>query len=193
MISRPRGVGRRIRASLSGGIAHAALLFLAACGSSTSPTGTPGMCGAAVPAGTACDTIANVATAITPTCTTATMPSGSGGTIVEGTYVMTSQTYYGTSGCASTSLAATFVYSAGCVQEITTAAGISITATVSLDFHDTNQVTKTVECVYPSLAGATVDTPTVTFTATPTSLTLFTHNSGTGSANPDRVESFQKL
>jgi len=154
---------------------------------------TAGMCGADVPAGAACNTITNVATAITPTCTTATMASGSGGTIVDGTYVMTSQTYYGTSGCASTPLAATFVYSAGCVQEITTAAGISFTATVSLDVHGTNQVTKTVACVYPSLAGATLDTPTITFTATPTTLTLFTHNSGTGSTNPDRLESFQKL
>jgi hypothetical protein len=123
----------------------------------------------------------------------ATMPSGTGGTIVEGTYVMTAQTYYGTSGCASTPLATTFVYSGGCVQEITTSAGIDVRAAVTFDVHDTNEVTKTVACVSPTISGATVDTATITYTATPTSFTLFTHNSGTGSVNPDRVESFRKL
>jgi len=137
--------------------------------------------------------VRNVATAITPTCTMATMPSGTGGTIVDGTYVMTSQTYYGTSSCSPTPLAVTFVYAGGCVEETTTAQGIGVTAAVTLDFHDTNQVTKTVACVSPVISDGMYDTATITFTATPTSFTLFTHNSGTGSANPDRVESFQKL
>ena len=38
--------------------------------------------------------LANVATAITPTCVSGTMPVGTGGTIVDGTYVLTSQTNY---------------------------------------------------------------------------------------------------
>src|SRR5262245_29922908 len=97
-----------------------------------SPDGSsPGMCGADVPAGQACNTLANIGSPITPTCVTGTMPTGIGGTILDGTYVFTSQTYYNDSACPTTPVAETIVVSGACIQGIFETI---ITGTVSTTF-----------------------------------------------------------
>jgi len=150
------------------------------------------MCGANVPAGQACNSVQNIASPITPTCVTDTMPAGTGGAIVDGTYVLASQTYYNASGCSTVPISETIAVSAGCIQG---ALGDPIAGSVSTSFVvQGNNITWTLTCLRLPVDGASLmtDGPTKTFTATPTTLTMFTHNEGMGSSNPDRVEVFTK-
>jgi hypothetical protein len=178
-------------------VVFAGLSVAAGCGSggstSMSADGGPnGVCSANVPAGEACNTLADVGTPVTPSCATGTIPAGTGGTIVDGTYTLTSQTYYGVTGCPSEPVTGTIEIAGGCIQSVDslpipvtgaqtyTVAGASIT------------VTPTCIDVGIDAGGLTVDFLTKTFTATPTTFTVFTKNSGTSSPNPDRVESYAK-
>jgi hypothetical protein len=154
---------------------------------------TAGTCGAGVPAGQACNALTDVATAITPTCVSGTIPTGQGGTIVEGTYVLTAQTYYNLASCQNRpALSETIEITGGCLQLVsrgpfpTTASGAFTVAGSSI------MVTQT--CLRLALDGATLtpDGPNKTFTATPTTFTLFTNNSATGNPNPDTVDVFTK-
>ena len=179
----------------------AAITFLCAgagCGSSQAssdagdgPQGA-GSCSANVPSGQACNTLTNVGAAVTPTCGTGTLPTGTGGTIVDGTYTLTSQTYYGTTGCPSTPVNATLEIAGGCVQEVSSTplpVTVSTTHTVA-----GTTITRTVTCIDLGVDAGhlSLDTSTDTFTATPTTFTVFIKNSGTSSPNPDRVETYQK-
>jgi hypothetical protein len=155
------------------------------------PTGG-GSCSANVPKGQACNAITNVGTPVTPTCNPAAVPAGTGGTIVDGTYTLTSQTYYGSATCETNPLTATLEIAGGCIQEVSTfdrPVTVSTAATVS-----GANITLTVNCVdLGTDAGQpSFDVMTNTFTATPTTFTLFIKNSGTTSPNPDRVETYQK-
>ncbi len=165
----------------------------AGCGSSQATVdGDGGSCSANVPKGQACNTLANVGAAITPTCMAGTIPAGSGGTIVDGRYTLTAQTYYGTTPCPSAPVSATIEIAGGCVQE---AAGATIQVTASIVSTVAGAtITRTVTCLELGVdAGPlSVDTAATTFTATPTTLTIFIKNSGTSSPNPDRVETYQK-
>ena len=91
---------RDVRRLLVGGL----MMVASACGgtaASPSPDGaSPGMCGADVPPGQACNMLANRAATITPTCVSGTMPVGTGGPIADGTYELASQTYYQDATCA---------------------------------------------------------------------------------------------
>jgi len=160
---------------------------------SLSPDGSSGgMCSANVPAGQACNTLQNIASPITPTCVTDTMPAGTGGTILDGTYVLASQTYYNVSGCSNVAISETIAISGGCVQ---LAFGDPITGSGSTSFVvQGNNITSTTTCLDLPVDGASLmmDGPTKTFTATPTTFTLFTRNEGMGISNPDRVEVFTK-
>jgi hypothetical protein len=183
----------RIGAGYSRVAAIACLTVGAACGPSTA-TSDGGSCGATVPAGQACNALTNFATPITPTCDPGTIPTGTGGTIVAGTYTLSAQVYYG-GACATEAVDATLEIAGGCVQEVSGAplpTTASSTQTVS-----GNGITRTVTCLDLGIdAGAghfTYDSPTNTFTATPTSFTIFIKNSGTSSTNPDRAETYQKL
>ncbi len=182
----------------------AAIVYLcagAACGSSqvvsdagdgpTSDAGA-GSCSANVPSGQACNTLTSVGAAITPTCVSGAIPTGTGGTIVDGTYTLTSQTYYGTTACSSTPVNATLEIAGGCVQEVTS---LPIPVTVSTVHTVAGAtITRTLTCLDTGVdAGPlSLDSPTATFTATPTAFTIFIKNSGTSSANSDRVETYQK-
>ncbi len=121
------------------------------------------------------------------------IPTGTGGTIVDGTYTLTSQTYYGSTTCnSSEQVNATLEIAGGCVQEVTS---LPIPVTVSTTHTVAGAtITRTLTCAdFGVDAGAfSLDTMTNTFTATPTTFTIFIKNSGTSSPNPDRVETYQK-
>ena len=165
-----------------------AVVVTSSCGGGLSwaDGGPPGVCSAEVPAGQACNTIANVATLITPTCTTGTMPTGTGGVIVDGTYVLTAQTYYSAPNCPTAQLSETVEIAGDCFQAaiggFTTGSG-SGQVTV-----EGSTITVTPTCSNSGLSSGTRDTPTATYTATATTITFYTLNTGTSSPNPDRVE-----
>jgi hypothetical protein len=167
----------------------------AACGSSQAASDAgAGSCGVGVPAGQACNTIASVGATVGSTCQAGTIPTGTGGTIVDGTYTLTAQTYYnGSTSCTSEGVNATLEIAGGCIQEVSTA---PLPVTVSTSYTVSGAtITRTVNCI--DLVGVdagnfTLDTPMHTFTATPTTFTIFIKNSGTSSPNPDRVEVYTK-
>jgi hypothetical protein len=122
-----------------------------------------------------------------------TIPAGTGGTIVDGTYTLTSQTYYGTTACPSEPVDATLEIAGGCVQEVS-ASPLAATASSTQTVAGVN-ITTIVTCldvVGVDAGSFSYDTKTSTFTATPTTFTLFIKNSGTTSPNPDRAETYQK-
>jgi hypothetical protein len=188
----------RDRASYLRAAAIAYLCAGAACGSSQAVLDagdgatSAGNCSANVPHGQACNTLTNVGAEVTPTCVSGTIPTGTGGTIVDGTYTLTSQTYYGSTTCSSTPVSATLEIAGACVQEVTSTP-IPATASASHTVAGAT-ITRTVTCLDLGVdAGPlSLDSTTDTFTATPTTFTIFIKNSGTSSSNPDRVETFQK-
>src|SRR5580765_8429578 len=160
----------------------------------SSPDGaSAGMCSANVPQFQACNAVVSIAPVITPTCVTGAMPTGTGGTIVEGTYVMTSQTWYNDSSCDShVPVSRTMVVSDGCYQfVIGDSTGPVGTGSVSFVVQG-NNVTSMLTCAdYEDIdGGLMVDVHMKTFTATATTYTVFTPNSAAGNSNPDRVEVF---
>jgi hypothetical protein len=184
-----RGGARRL-ASFWRVAAVAYLCAEAGCGPSQAGAGT---CNAQVPGSQACNTLTDVGAAVTPTCTTAAIPAGTGGTIVDGMYTLTAQTYYGTASCEQNPVSATLVIASGCIQE---ASGAPTTATVSTTYTVSGAtITRTPTClnvVGVDAGSFSLDTTTLTFTATATTFTVFIKNSGTSSPNPDRVETYTK-
>jgi hypothetical protein len=165
----------------------------AACGSSpASSDAGANTCSADVPKGQACNSLTNVGTPVTPSCAQGAIPSGTGGTIVDGTYTLATQTYYGGS-CSTEAVSATLLIAGGCVQVVT---GGSITTTASTSYTVAgSNITRTTTCLdLPGVDASAFspDTPALTFTATPTLFTIFIKNSGTSSPNPDRVEAYAK-
>lgn len=185
-------------------LACAAVLMPLACSSGTamSPDGasdgtSAGICSANVASGQPCNTLANNALQTVPQCVTETMPTGTGGTIVDGTYVLTSQTYYNVSSCTppmTLPLRETIVISGGCFQAVFATYDDFLAGTASVSFEvQGNTVTSRLSCAASgSVASGLFDTPTQTFTATATTYTLFTSNSTAGNSNPDRVDVFTK-
>ncbi len=179
----------------------AALCALPACGSSSlvssSPDGavdsmTAGMCGADVPTGQACNTLTASGPSVAIACATGSMPTGKGGTIAEGRYNLTQTTYYNFSNCQTLSLTETIDLSGGCLQLVS---GMPFPVTLSGTFTVSgNTITTTETCmnIMPSTATVTPDAPTKTFTATPTTFTLYSQNSAAGNPNPDSVAVFTK-
>lgn len=144
------------------------------------------MCGAGTPAGQVCSDAPDNGPAITPTCATGAMPSGTGGTIVAGTYFLTAQTYYNVPFCPTTAISGTLVVGGGCIQSSTDTPVVTSTS-ATLTVHG-NVAEIDVKCVNAGALTITQDAPSVTFTATPTTLTLFTMNAQAGNPNPDRVQ-----
>jgi hypothetical protein len=151
------------------------------------------MCGGPVPEGQICNSLVDNSTPITPTCATGEVPTGTGGTIVDGTYVLTSQTYYGQTSCSNrVPVGGTYVFSGNCVQFANAKFGIRGSGAMVVQG---NSIITTRTCVNSPFdpADTTPDASTATFTATPNTFTIFRRNSGTGSSNPDRVEVFIRL
>ncbi|HZU82832.1 MAG TPA: hypothetical protein VE987_07950 [Polyangiaceae bacterium] len=204
------GAVRRARATVAVklvAIATLAALVNVGCGGSTGleapspPSGRASdasaaalACGSSTPGASACNTVTDVGAPIRPVCAPGTVPAGAGGDIVDGTYVLTGQIYYGLAACPGEPVSATLALSSGCGQEAAHAGppgdggAVAVTVSFTLDAQG-NQVTITPTCT--SLTGAE-DAPTKTYTATASTLTIFTHNSAFGNQNPDRVEVFAK-
>jgi hypothetical protein len=140
---------------------------------------SPGACSAQVPAGSACNAIVNVGPSVTPTCATGTIPVGTGGTLVDGTYVRTAQTYYNcVSGQTFPATNVTFVVAGSCVQVVVTEG--SVTGTISFAAAvQGNQLTPTATCGNPA---GNVTSPG-TFTTDGTTLTLYSPNAATPSVD----------
>jgi hypothetical protein len=165
-------------------------------GSSGPPDGPSGggTCSADIPPGQACNTLANVATPITLTCTTGTVPAGVGGPPSDGTYVLTAQTYYNVPICPPVQLSGTMEIAGDCLQLVFGSSLASGTTSVRLAAQGSGiPSTPTCSSYTPSGATVTEDAPGAkTYTATATTFTIFTRNSGTGNPNPDRVEVFTR-
>jgi hypothetical protein len=119
---------------------------------------------------------------------------GTGGTIVAGTYVLTSRTIYNVSFCQPYApIRETMVLSDGCYQYVAgDDKGPIGTGSVSFVVQG-NNVTSMQTCadvVDLDGGGATFDVHEKTFTATPTTYTIFTPNSAAGNSNPDKVDVF---
>jgi hypothetical protein len=138
-----------------------------------------GACSSDVPSGGACNTIVDVGTAVAPTCATGALPTGTGGAIVDGTYVLTSQTYYD-GACPSVPISATLVGAGDCLQISATlyeGAGVPYTFSAVRSVQG-NQYAATLTCPIASACPS----QTLTFTATASELTLFEPASACGPA-----------
>jgi hypothetical protein len=160
-------------------------LTAAACGGGTlSPDGgSPGMCSANVPAGQECNTLQNMATPLTPTCATGTAPAGTGGTIADGTYVLTSTQDYGTDCATDLPVAETIAIAGDCIQSVF---GDILAGTTSGRLATQgSSITFTRTCLHLDIDGAvtTQDSATNTYTATSTTFTLVGTNATTGNSS----------
>jgi hypothetical protein len=139
-------------------------------------TASPGTCGDNVPAGQACNTLQNMASPLVPTCATGAMPVGTGGTIFDGTYILTSSQQYGQSCTTAFPIAETLTINGDCIQLVL---GDILTGTFSGRLTTQgNTFTTTVTCQRLDTDGAvfTIDATMRTYTATGTAITLFTVN-----------------
>lgn len=182
--------------------ASAGLCALAACqGSGTSAVvdgavdriadaaadaSTAGMCGADVPPGQECNALVLPGAGVMPTCTTGTMPTGQGGTIVDGTYVLTAATYYNAPTCPTFLVMETIAFAGGCLQDAIGPAPFAATFSGTFTIAGSN-ITTTQTCSHLDSDAATImrNASTTTFTATSTTFTLFTQRTGAGNAGSD--------
>ncbi len=152
-------------------VATAALGGLTACGGGTLSSTSAGMCSADVPAGQACNVLTAAGPGITPTCASGSLPVGVGGTIVDGTYVMTQLTYYGAD-CSTTPVSETLQIAGGCIQ-VASSGPVSLTESATYAVAG-NVLALTKTCFN---TGAAVSTSTQdvghTFTATASAFTIF--------------------
>jgi hypothetical protein len=170
---------------------------LAACGggngtSSAVDGATGGLCSADVPPGQACNALVASGAGVTPTCATGATPTGQGGTIVDGTYLLTAETYYNYSGtvCPTFPINEIIQFAGDCFQAASSSP-ISFTvsgtfSTAGNSFSSARQI-----CFHIAVEAGTKSSPTETFTATATTMTFFAHEAA-GSPNPDLVTVYTK-
>jgi hypothetical protein len=172
-----------------------------ACGSGGSPSNAPspsndaggdgasGSCSADIANGGNCNSISHFGPLVTPTCSDDAIPSGIGGTIVDGTYFLTAETFYADV-CPQPPMSGTLVITGYCWQQSADgqAAGESTTAS-ALVVAQGNQIIVTPTC---TASGASSNATTETFTVSGTTLTLFTMNAALGNCNPDYVSVYTK-
>lgn len=176
-----------------------ALTTMAGCGGGATaadaggerPSG--GMCSADVPPGQACSTLAVLGEPVPPTCSDETMPVGAGGTIVDGTYVLTAQTYYNVATCPRIGLSQTIQIAGDCMQ-LASGSPFDATNAVRLTIAGNGlTVMRTCSSLDPD-AGFTMAGPsTLTFTATDTTFTLFTDYTVAGLPGTDSVAVYTRL
>jgi hypothetical protein len=150
------------------------------------------MCGAGTPAGQECNSVKATGAPVTPACVSGTLPAGQGGTIVDGTYVLTAQTYYNPTNCPTLALSETLLFGGGCLDVAT---GTPFPATASGTFTVSGaRLMLTRTCIHIDIDGATTtpDMAMNTFTATPTTFTIFGRNSPDGGAPQDTVTVFTR-
>ena len=183
-----------------GGMAGAVLCVLAGCSSTgtsaDAATGKDavgtGMCGAGTPAGQECNSVKATGAPVTPTCVSGTLSTGQGGTIVDGTYVLTAQTYYNRTSCPTIALSETLAFAGGCL-EVATGAPLPATASGTFTVSGANlMLTQT--CIHIDIDGATTmsSMQANTFTATATTFTIFGHNSPDGGTPQDTLTVFTR-
>jgi hypothetical protein len=145
-----------------------------------------GMCGADVPAGQACNALVLTGAGVMPTCTTGTIATGQGGTIVDGTYVLTATTYYDDPTCPKFPVMETIEIADGCLQIAVGPSPLAATASATFTVAGVNRTT-TPTCLHAESDAATfMRTPsTTTFTATATTLTIFTQRTAPGNTGAD--------
>jgi len=158
-------------------IAHAALMALllaaAGCASSAAKVDAATDAGdAAADAldGGACNAIAQLADPVTTSCDPGSPPAAAGGTIVDGTYVMTESHFFGA--CESNVLSETLVISQETVHSITTDATTGMAMRRSFTIKVTSgssTLSETETCPGAFIAN-------IGFTATPSRLTIFMRN-----------------
>ena len=117
------------------------------------------------------------------------MHTGVGGDVVDGTYVLTSQTYYNVTSCPTEAVSETLTIAGGCIQVASSVLTTSSTVVTSM-----NEITFTRTCVQTQFDSASLspDAPLMSFTASATMFSLFTRNAPAGNPNPDRIEVFTK-
>src|SRR4029079_2733572 len=190
-------VERLTRHGVGAGWAWALALAASACssgmaapdGASTGTDGasmdTPsvGMCGGDVPAGQECTGLANLGAAVTPICKTGTAPTGTGGPIADGTYVLTSQDKYGSTCSSALALSETLMIAGDFVQ-LVLGDILAGTGSVRLTTQG-NAIMFTRTCLHIDTDGAVLkdDVAMQTYTATSTTFTLFETNATTGVTN----------
>src|ERR1051325_3976898 len=125
-------------------------------------------CGAEIPSGQVCNLVADDAPTIVPTCTTGSMPVGTGGTVVAGTYHFTSQTYYNVPFCPTTAFSGTIVIGGGCIQSSTDSPLVATTSATLVIHGNIAEVSP--RCINTGTLSGNPDAPARTFTATPTTL-----------------------
>jgi hypothetical protein len=153
-----------------------------------------GTCGMGVPAGQACTTLTASGPGVMPTCATGAVPAGQGGTIVDGTYVLTAVThYYNTASCSTEAISETVRFTGTCIEVATS---VPFTTSLAGTFTVSGNVFQGMRaCTHVEADGATVtvmDNATRTYTATPTTFTLYEQTSDGGSVGQDQVAVFTK-
>lgn len=108
----------------------------------------------------ACNTLVQLGKVITGTCPGGTQPTGKGGTIAAGTYVLTARAGYG-SGCVAGNYQTTMLISDGCLQRVD---GTDVRRNQDISTSG-DQLMRTSSCG-PGL-------PAATYTATDTQLVIF--------------------
>jgi len=134
---------------------------------------SPGMCGADVPPGQECNTLEKLGTAITPVCSTESSPSGTGGVIADGTYVLTAQTTYSANCTSPLPISETITIAGDCIQ-VVFGDLLSGTASGRLTTQGSS-ITSSPTCQHFDVDGTVTNMPFAmqTYTATSTTLTLF--------------------
>ena len=163
----------------------AVALTAVACGSNhsrpdgPSPDGasqdsvSAGTCGADVPPGQECNTLEKLGTAITAVCSTESPPSGTGGVIADGTYVLTAQTTYSANCTNPLPISETITIAGDCIQ-VVFGDLLSGTASGRLTTQGSS-ITSSPTCQHFDIDGTVTNMPFAmqTYTATSTTLTLF--------------------
>jgi major membrane immunogen (membrane-anchored lipoprotein) len=171
------------------GIILALGTLLGACGSSGSAGESPPPPGPMCPTQPGCNTLTDNSAPVNPTCTTGTMPTGTGGTIADGTYVLTSQTVYNAGSVCPDPISETLVVTGGCVQiagyVYSTGGGESVHVTAPLTVKD-NLATLFPQCASPS-PPLKPDFSERSYTATSTTVTFYTHPSSGGPDHADVI------
>jgi hypothetical protein len=150
-----------------------AVAALAACGSSsTAPDAGPPDAGAdasAADAGDNCNELAPLGGPVAATCAPDAPTPATGGTIADGTYVLTQSLFFGT--CSSSTLDETLLVSGGTVQSVAVDAnGVVIRKSVTTTVAGSGTALVEAQTCPPGLI------VTVGFSATPTTLTIYLVN-----------------